>query len=43
VDFSLTWSCYVPGPDGRPCGACDSCILRRKGFAEADIADPLAR
>jgi len=43
VDFSLTWSCYVPGPDGRPCGACDSCVLRAKGFAAAGIADPLAR
>ena len=43
VDFSLTWSCYDPSPDGRPCGACDSCVLREKGFREAGIADPLTR
>jgi 7-cyano-7-deazaguanine synthase len=41
VDFALTHSCYDPGPDGRPCGACDSCQLRRKGFREAGVADPL--
>ncbi len=41
VDFSLTWSCYEPTPDGRACGSCDSCALRRKGFAEAGLADPL--
>jgi len=40
VDFQLTWSCYDPTPDGRPCRACDSCILREKGFAEAGIPDP---
>ena len=39
VDLSQTWSCYDP-VDGRPCGACDSCRLRAKGFAEAGIADP---
>jgi 7-cyano-7-deazaguanine synthase len=39
VDFSLTHSCYDPGADGRPCGQCDSCLLRRKGFEEAGIAD----
>jgi len=39
VDFSLTYSCYDPGPDGRPCGQCDACLLRRKGFEEAGIAD----
>ncbi len=39
LDFSLTHSCYDPSPDGRPCGQCDSCILRRKGFEEAGIAD----
>jgi 7-cyano-7-deazaguanine synthase len=41
VDFRLTHSCYDPRPDGRPCGACDSCLLRRKGFAEAGLEDPL--
>jgi 7-cyano-7-deazaguanine synthase len=41
VDYALTSSCYDPGPDGRPCGACDSCLLREKGFREAGIADPL--
>lgn len=41
VDFALTHSCYDPLPDGRPCGHCDSCLLRRKGFAEAGIEDPL--
>ncbi len=42
VDLKLTHSCYDPTPDGRPCGHCDSCILRRKGFAEAGVVDPLA-
>ncbi|HEX6986213.1 MAG TPA: 7-cyano-7-deazaguanine synthase QueC [Planctomycetaceae bacterium] len=41
VDYSLTHSCYDPLPDGRPCGHCDSCLLRRKGFAEAGATDPL--
>src|SRR2546425_3429876 len=41
VDFSLTWSCYEPSPDGRACGLCDSCVLRKKGFAEAGLTDPL--
>lgn len=41
VDFRLTHSCYDPYPDGRACGACDSCVLRRKGFEEAGIRDPL--
>jgi 7-cyano-7-deazaguanine synthase len=40
LDFSLTHSCYDPGERGRPCGQCDSCLLRSKGFAEAGIADP---
>lgn len=39
VDFSLTHSCYDPGPDGRACGACDSCIIRKKGFEKAGIPD----
>jgi len=41
LDFGLTWSCYDPLPEGRPCGECDSCLLRRKGFREAGISDPL--
>ena len=40
VDFALTWSCYDPTPHGHPCGGCDSCVLRQKGFAEAGIPDP---
>ena len=39
VDYGLTHSCYDPGADGRPCGACDSCLLRAKGFAEAGVRD----
>jgi 7-cyano-7-deazaguanine synthase len=39
VPFGLTISCYDPAPDGRPCGACDACLLRRKGFEEAGIED----
>jgi len=39
VDFSLTHSCYDPDAQGRPCGQCDSCLLRRKGFEEAGIED----
>lgn len=41
VDYSLTFSCYDPQSDGRPCGTCDSCLLRRKGFREAGEIDPL--
>ena len=41
VDYSLTSSCYDPDADGRPCGHCDSCLLRLKGFAEAGSSDPL--
>jgi len=41
VDLSLTWSCYAPEPDGRACGLCDSCLLRKRGFAEARLADPV--
>jgi len=41
VDYGLTHSCYDPGANGRPCGACDSCLLRAKGFAEAGVRDGL--
>jgi 7-cyano-7-deazaguanine synthase len=41
VDFSLTHSCYDPDENGRPCGLCDSCRLRLKGFREAGFQDPL--
>jgi 7-cyano-7-deazaguanine synthase len=41
LDFRLTHSCYDPDASGRPCGACDSCLLRQKGFEEAGIVDPL--
>jgi 7-cyano-7-deazaguanine synthase len=41
VDLSLTHSCYDPPADGLACGRCDSCHLRRKGFAEAGLADPI--
>ena len=41
LDYSLTHSCYDPSPAGRPCGACDSCVLRAKGFREAGIRDPV--
>ena len=41
VDFALTWSCYEPQVDGRACGQCDSCLLRRKGFREAGLPDPV--
>jgi len=40
VDFSQTVSCYDPSPDGKACGKCDSCLLRKKGFREAKIKDP---
>ncbi len=41
VDYSVTSSCYDPKTDGEPCGSCDSCILRNKGFSEVGIEDPL--
>ncbi|HZI65866.1 MAG TPA: 7-cyano-7-deazaguanine synthase QueC [Thermoanaerobaculia bacterium] len=41
LDFALTSSCYDPTPTGHPCGACDSCLLRAKGFQAAGIHDPL--
>lgn len=42
LDFALTSSCYDPAPSGTPCGGCDSCLLRAKGFREAGLVDPLA-
>jgi 7-cyano-7-deazaguanine synthase len=42
LDYGLTHSCYDPAPSGAPCGRCDSCLLRAKGFEEAGVADPLA-
>jgi 7-cyano-7-deazaguanine synthase len=41
VDYSLTHSCYDPNTQGVPCGHCDACQLRKKGFAEAGYADPV--
>jgi 7-cyano-7-deazaguanine synthase len=41
LDYGLTHSCYDPRPDGSPCGRCDSCVLRAKGFAETGTVDPL--
>ena len=41
LDYGLTHSCYDPGAHGRPCGRCDSCLLRAKGFKEAGAVDPL--
>lgn len=40
VDYSLTHSCYDPDAEGRACGRCDSCLIRKRGFAEAAIRDP---
>src|SRR5262249_27574720 len=40
VDFSLTISCYDPSPEGAACGRCDACVLRRRGFEQAGVADP---
>ena len=40
VDYSITVSCYQPDPEGRACGLCDACRLRRQGFEEAGVVDP---
>ena len=40
VDYGMTHSCYDPDPQGRACGRCDSCLLRRRGFEQAGVADP---
>ena len=40
VDYSKTHSCYDPDPQGRACGTCDSCVLRRRGFEAAGVPDP---
>jgi 7-cyano-7-deazaguanine synthase len=42
VDYGMTHSCYDPDHNGRACGRCDSCVLRKKGFAEAGVRDPTA-
>jgi len=42
VDYGITSSCYDPDAHGRPCGTCDSCLLRLKGFADASLIDPLS-
>jgi 7-cyano-7-deazaguanine synthase len=41
LEYGVTYSCYDPATDGAPCGRCDSCVLRARGFAEAGVADPL--
>jgi 7-cyano-7-deazaguanine synthase len=41
VDYAMTHSCYDPGPDGLACGRCDSCLLRRRGFEQAGLVDPI--
>jgi len=41
VDYSMTHSCYDPSPEGKACGQCDSCLLRKKGFKEAGVPDPI--
>lgn len=41
VDYGMTWTCYDPTPEGTPCGRCDACQLRAKGFREAGVEDPV--
>lgn len=41
VDYSMTHTCYSPTPEGKSCGTCESCLLRRKGFQEAGLIDPI--
>jgi 7-cyano-7-deazaguanine synthase len=41
VDFGLTHSCYDPSPEGLACGMCDSCLIRKRGFEEAGVSDPV--
>lgn len=41
VDYSITHSCYDPTPDGKSCGECDSCLLRKHGFEQAGVPDPI--
>ena len=41
LDYGLTHSCYDPLESGQPCGRCDSCVLRARGFAQAGVPDPL--
>jgi 7-cyano-7-deazaguanine synthase len=43
LDYGLTHSCYDPLPSGGPCGRCDSCRLRARGFSQAGVADPVLR
>jgi len=43
IDYGITSSCYDPGAGGEPCGQCDSCLLRARGFAEAGLDDPLVQ
>lgn len=42
IPLEATLSCYDPTPEGRPCGGCDACVLRAKGFREAGVVDPTA-
>jgi len=41
VDYSLTHSCYDPDADGKPCGRCDSCLIRKKAFESLGMTDPV--